>query len=41
MWMCILLAILEIVQNHYFHLEEREDEKEAAKQAIQKKQPSR
>ena len=34
--MCILLGILEITQKHYFYLVEREDEKEAAKEAIQK-----
>ena len=34
--MCILLGILEISRKHYFYLVEREDEKEAAKQAIRK-----
>ena len=34
--MCILLGILEIARKHYFYLVEREDEKEAAKEAIRK-----
>ena len=34
--MCILLGILEIALKHYFYLVEREDKKEAAKQAIWK-----
>ena len=34
--MCILLGILEITRKHYFYLVEREDEKEAAKEAIRK-----
>ena len=34
--MCILLRIMEIMRKHYFYLVEREDEKEAAKEVVQK-----